>query len=436
MTVQEYINHYFSQSAKEPLPDTALFLVGSNPLPLYVTARALEPKTILLLGTSKVKEVMDRLGELLGSQVAKMETCEEANSLDIQNKTASLMKGAGKVWLFYTAGTKAMAVHSHEKWRNLIGGHCAHWGVYLSPDGRLWFDAAQPFSLSPFQRDYSIPKLSLDETIRLHRIVQRHMKDRHQDDKYSVIAESIHIYVLKHGMATYKKLLPPCHTDKVIVNIPEIGAINATGEISFLNDANLKDDSIFCRISLTSWLRELSLPGTYSTGDNLDMLCEILRGSPKATNHGTRQKERVNLLKLLEGTWLELWVAKSLTSSGLFHEVHDSFEFQIPDFEKKCEVDVCAMRGHTPFVFSCTVDHSSSLGKHKLFEVRLRANQLGGDHARAAVVCLSDNPDGIERELNQGWAGYGTIKVFGKSHIRNATTFIESVESWVMQLET
>lgn len=129
-------------------------------------------------------------------------------------------------------------------------------------------------------------------------------------------------------------------------------------------------------------------------------------------------------------------MAKSLLRSGLFHEVHDSFVFQIPNSEEKPEVDVCAMRGHTPFIFSCTVDDTSRLGKHKLFEVRLRANQLGGDHARAAVVCLSENPRHIEKQLNQGWAGYGTIRVFGKNDIRSEKSFIESVESWVQQLET
>lgn len=435
MTAHEYINRCFSQSGKESLPDTALFLVGSNPLPLYVAARALEPKTILLLGTSKVKEVMDRLGELLGNQVSKMETCEEANSLDIQNKTASLMKDAGNVWLFYTAGTKAMAVHSHEKWKSRTKGDCSHWGVYLSPDGRLWFDGGESFSLSPSQKDYIVPEVSLTEMILMHRIVHRHTKDLHQNDDYSTVAERIHRFVLKHGIKSYKGLIPPCHTDKGQFKLSEDETISAEGEISFLVDANLKDSSSFCSFSLSSWLGEMALSGAHSTAVNLDMLGEILRGSPAATKHKQRIKERKDLLKFLEGTWLEPWVAKSLIRSGLFHEVRDSFVFQIPNSEEKPEVDVCAMRGHTPFIFSCTVDDTSRLGKHKLFEVRLRANQVGGDHARAAVVCLSENPGGIEKQLNQGWAGYGTIKVFGKNDIKNAEFFIDSVESWISQLE-
>ncbi len=436
MNVHDYVNHCFSGSGKEPLPDKALFLVGSNPLPLFVAARALEPNTILLLGTAKVKEVMDCLGELLGGQVARMETCEEANSLDIQNKTASLMKDAGNVWLFYTAGTKAMAVHSHDKWRTLTGRDCAHWGVYLSPDGRLWFDGGESFSISPAQNDYIVPEVSLTEMIRMHRIVHQRTKDLHQNDNCSTVAEKIHGFVLKHGMKSYKGLIPPCHADKVCVEIPEFGTVNAKGDISYLIEPNLKDKTKFCSFALTRWLGELGLTLPFPTADTLDSLGEILRGSPKASGHEDRQKDRIDLLKFLEGTWLEPWVAKSLLRSGLFHEVHDSFVFQIPNSEEKPEVDVCAMRGHTPFIFSCTVDDTSRLGKHKLFEVRLRANQLGGDHARAAVVCLSENPRHIEKQLNQGWAGYGTIRVFGKNDIRSEKSFIESVESWVQQLET
>jgi hypothetical protein len=80
------------------------------------------------------------------------------------------------------------------------------------------------------------------------------------------------------------------------------------------------------------------------------------------------------------------------------------------------------------------VDHKQS-GKHKLFEVRLRANQLGGEHARAAVVCLADTPKNIENELNQGWAGYGSIKVFGFQDIKNQEIFKQSVKNWIDELE-
>lgn len=141
------------------------------------------------------------------------------------------------------------------------------------------------------------------------------------------------------------------------------------------------------------------------------------------------------MLAWLVAEWLECWTARALLNTGLFHEVHDSVTFQIPDWTETSEVDVVAMRGHTPFVFSCTIDDKSSMGKHKLFEVRQRANQLGGEHARAAVVCLTTSPDDLAKQLNQGWKGYGTIEAFGLPDLTDQETFQKKINDWIQKLE-
>ena len=54
--------------------------------------------------------------------------------------------------------------------------------------------------------------------------------------------------------------------------------------------------------------------------------------------------------------------------------------------------------------------------KNKLFEAYLRASQLGGDETRVALVCPSNNPDGIEKETTSLLGKTGRVKVFGQKH--------------------
>ena len=50
------------------------------------------------------------------------------------------------------------------------------------------------------------------------------------------------------------------------------------------------------------------------------------------------------------------------------------------------------------FAFSCGTGVNRAELKTKLFEAYFRAQQLGGDEARAALVCLYDDPISVEDE--------------------------------------
>ena len=96
------------------------------------------------------------------------------------------------------------------------------------------------------------------------------------------------------------------------------------------------------------------------------------------------------------------------------------------------QLDVVAMRGARVFLFSCTVDSTKSLVKSKLMESRMRAEQLGGDLARYAVVSFSKTPDSILREVQaDGFAGYNDAQVFGLTHFQDLPTFEEKLCTWV-----
>ena len=72
------------------------------------------------------------------------------------------------------------------------------------------------------------------------------------------------------------------------------------------------------------------------------------------------------------------------------------------DWDKNFELDVVAVLGYQIVVVSCTVDRNQDMIKKKGMEAILRARQLGGDEARAIVLCsaVKNVTDGIQRELH------------------------------------
>jgi len=335
-----------------------------------------------------------------------------------------------------------MAVQGHDAWKRHTRTPHPHWAVYLSPDGpSLWFDTIPRFfSLSP-NDTYAVPELSFKEILSIHQIKLADMKCPFRD--YFAIAHFFELTTRIHqrvvsradGIRVYYDLLPPTYIEKANIDM-DGKQFKITGEISFLDNPNFKDGSFHATYSLKEWAETIGFEKLNSAINlTIDNVYASLQNAPVPDRSADRKKWRIKAMKWLATEWLETWVAGVLSKSGLFHEVHEGMEFLLPGTQKPSEVDVCAMRGHTPFVFSCTVDTKSSLGKHKLFEVRLRANQLGGEHARAAVVCLSETPDVIQEELKQGWAGYGTIKVFGLQDIRSKDTFEASLKNWISELE-
>ncbi len=62
------------------------------------------------------------------------------------------------------------------------------------------------------------------------------------------------------------------------------------------------------------------------------------------------------------------------------------------------QFDVAAMRGYQLFAFSCTTEDGKRKGKRgllkqKLFESYVRARQMGGDEACAALVCCAEQEE-------------------------------------------
>ena len=88
------------------------------------------------------------------------------------------------------------------------------------------------------------------------------------------------------------------------------------------------------------------------------------------------------------------------------------------DWDKHCELDVVGILGYQIVVVSCTVDGNQATIKQKGMEAILRARQLGGDEARAIVLCSATRnaTGGIQKELHDE-IGSATppLEIWGKN---------------------
>lgn len=143
------------------------------------------------------------------------------------------------------------------------------------------------------------------------------------------------------------------------------------------------------------------------------------------------------------GFWLENYVLSVLREQVnlSLHSCHANIEayLQGGSSENHFELDVVIMHGYQLFVFSCTTKRKRSDLKLKLVEATLRAQQLGGDEARSALVCFYDinqdedhpTPD-LEDEVNAEIAQDGKVKVFGRKDLMR-NRFPQRVTEWIKQ---
>ena len=101
---------------------------------------------------------------------------------------------------------------------------------------------------------------------------------------------------------------------------------------------------------------------------------------------------------------------------ALFHNVYVR-RINATDVDKHFELDVVGVLGYQIVVVSCTVDGDNDMIKTKGMEVILRARQLGGDEARAIVLCSANRGVArrVQKELHDEAGSTGTpLQVWGR----------------------
>jgi len=392
-----------------------ILLVGGNPLPNAVAGRLLVAQggTISLVHSAGTADVAQRLKTWLEKQgttrCVRLKQVEESSPYSILAGVQECLKDvrAQSLGLNYTGGTKVMAVHAYralEQWAREQGIT----PVFSYLDARtleMVFDPVEADGQEQRQHVGLALKLDLKDLLALHG------------------------WSLKHE-PTRKALLPRTAYElaKACANNEGFNAWKEWIRKAFISQCRIENEEKWKSKKDLESVR-LSLP----TSSSLQAVTQTLgseleiSGSDLPLVHHVFEHEPKRFCEWLYGTWLEHHVLDILNNPKKQLDLHE-FAQNIVLNEVEFQVDVIALRGYQLFAFSCSTDEKKGLLKLKLFEAYIRARQLGGDEARVALVCCSDNPEKLEQEMRRDVDPEGRIRVFGRKHF---TDLAAHLEEWI-----
>ncbi|HMV85108.1 MAG TPA: hypothetical protein PKC13_25775 [Blastocatellia bacterium] len=399
--------------------DHLLLLIGKNPLPNAVAGKLLvkDSGSITMLYTAETEAAKINLGNFLSGvtfkEPVKIDKSDAGSIFDGIFKALTLKAGEKQpqsIGLHYTGGTKAMSTHAYraiERWHNEHAPNCQLVFSYLDARSlRMVFDPPNPLSGSvekPYVGDQV--KISLKELIGLH-------------------GWSFNKKLGKSILPVTQALLPELAASLAKVHADP----NLIEAWKKWKSANLQ--------SGWNW----ALPTDTRLANvcqamKKDLYCNsrVIEGEEGAKDFGLKGQQL--RLWLNGGFWLEHHTLQCLTELSADLELHDygqAIDIAVPG-ATHFDLDVVALHGYQLFAFSCGIgsnlDDKKDL-KLKLFEVFVRARQLGGDEARVALISNYPDPDGLQSEIRSEFDPDGHIRVFGQAQLGSLKC---KLASWIKE---
>lgn len=361
-----------------------ILLVGSNPLPNFLATSVLKPKSVQLVYSPETEQVKSSLEEKLKAKYVDLSLSEKCvmDATNASEVRAALNKIPDGAHLHYTGGTKIMAAHARMAFRD-AGGKDEHASYINEREGILRFDDGYDIRLS----NESLG-LTIEDIFELHGIRVKNSDSQRDSDSQNY----------------------PTSEDSEKIAQAVIKNPDLANELYNLHREQDKRKSIEKARNNPAKLDEL-IPGGLSA-----------RQIPE---EGWTKDAYKKWCDFLGGGWLERWCGDLVRSIVPDAELAVGLNCKMAN-ERQFEIDVALVRGHRLYVISCTTHTTIGMCKSKLFEVAMRARQLGGDLARSALVCLlhgSDNKgvlkiDHLRNDVADVWEAANTPKVFGLDDVR------------------
>ncbi|MBW4650111.1 MAG: DUF1887 family protein [Kastovskya adunca ATA6-11-RM4] len=411
--------------------DHLFLLIGENPLPNYVAARLLLNKggTPYLVYTTGTKDTAKRLQTILSNEPIGLETAQlvplndyESDAYHIKEAIRPKLEAikVREIGLNYTGGTKAMAVHAYR-------------AVFSKEHPNTVFSYLDPRKL-----EMCIDRENGDR-------IPLKVKPELLEVK---LVELFELHCLKlNGQPTREAQLPKLATALAQVFNDENKAkqwfdwyFNV-----FCEEARKKKNGNWDDWKSPTKLAELSisvekLPPEVET----EFKQENLIGSDgKLSLQAVQQlktikqepvfKEIKYFCKHLDGFWLEhhvLHQVKNIAEQNSIKDYGLNFKVPLPGTQQGFEFDVAFTRGYQLFAISVSTASKRELCKLKLFEAYLRARQMGGDEARVALICCTNEPNTLKAEM--ALLDDKKIAVFGREDLMDLS---KRIEEWIKQTD-
>jgi len=378
--------------------DVLFLLIGTNPLPDYVAARLLAKSkaTLYLLhseGDKNTYDIATRLKSALVNPKCRpdldilLRSIPRADPHVISDRMKSLLTevpSAVKVGLNYTGGTKPMAVHVYYALRQAYPSGCFS-----------YLDAASLTMVinregTPTQRMPVGQAVELDfETLfGLHGYELPPPRQRVKQPQFC--RTLAHVHTTSQGCKQWR---------------------------AWLNTFREPDPQ---------------LPTVADYPALAPAICgfaELNRGTPTETGvaRALGFDTLTSCTKFFNGGWLEEYTSDALAplvaslplcDYGIALKPHKPGQVGF-------DIDVAAMWGYQLFAISCMVTEKPKFAKEHLFEVFVRARQVGGDEARYGLVCCVPNPAALQAEVEETWDVEGKIRVFGQDQLLDLAAWLE-----------
>ncbi len=378
-----------------------ILLIGSNPLPNYIVGHYLkknraeadvlpEPDKIILLHSGDTEKFARKISEQLKIQpeYANLKDKEREPSVivkGIQDKLDSLSKTdeISSIHLNYTGGTKPMSLFSHTAVRE-------------------WIEKEK-------KKD-KIRVILSDIDPKNHKIVLREKPDYPLDgDLLDHVKPDIKTILELHNMRIDSAGQKDCCFSPEITNLFAKQAIEKSRKKDKDNKREKPIPKELKGINITLKGRHDEEKEKYleKNSDKLNDLMEKTNNFfPYLSEHFENrtniiQCPNLSFIKFIkEDGWLEDFILNTLIklkeSSRI--DIHEIKKNVRASYDKReTQLDVVAIRGYKLFLISCTTDDGIKTVKEKAFEAIYRAEQLGGEHAKAIVVSLMYN------NYEKGW---------------------------------
>jgi hypothetical protein len=406
--------------------DHLFLLIGENPLPNYVAARLLLNKegTPYLVYTTGTKDIAKRLQTILSNEPIGLKTAQLVPLNDYESD-AYHIKGAirpklqaikvGKIGLNYTGGTKAMAVHAYR-------------AVFSKEHPNTVFSYLDPRKLEMCIDREDAPCILLKVKPELLEVK---------------LVELFELHCLKLGGKPTQE-----------AQLPELAAVLATvfkdedkAKQWFDWYYNIFREEARKKKKNGDWgdwksqtsLIELAIPLEKVPQEILTSFCQedFVASDNKLCFKQVQNKNTFKKLEhfcdYLDGLWLEHHVLQQVKNIAYQNSIKDygnDFDVPLSGTKDGFQFDVAFTRGYQLFAISVSTTSDRKLCKSKLFEAYLRARQMGGDEARVALVCCTNEPDTLKAEM--ALLDDKKIAVFGREDLIDLSS---KIEEWIKQTD-
>lgn len=413
--------------------DHLFLLIGENPLPNYVAARLLlnQGGTLYLVHTTHTAESATRLKTILEKELIGLKNAElvslnkyESDACKIKEAIKSALKidpeldngkiGLnGTIGLNYTGGTKAMAVHTYR--------------TVFSPDRP---DTVFSY-LDPRKLEMCIDR---EDRERIRLKVKPELLELKLDNLFKI-----------HNLKLDNKPIKEAQLPKLAEALAQVFKDTKTSNHwfdwycgVFCKEARKKRNGKWGDWKSKSDLEQLSISLekapleiiTYLKQENLVTVGNEL--SLQAVQKQGVFPEIKHFCQYIDGVWLEHYVLQKVSdiaNSNFIKDYGTDFKIPLPGTENGFQFDVAFTRGYQLFAISISTTSDRKLCKGKLFEAYLRARQMGGDEARVALICCTDQPDSLRAEIAIS-IDDKKIAVFGREDL---ITLSSKIEAWIKQ---